>query len=749
MAELASGLQNAEAVRGSGTESRPSISPRRLRALVRKGNAARDRRDWREAARIYELVIEANPSALAIQVQLGHAHKELGDFERAGLNYHAVLELTPTDDDLHLQIGHLEKLKGRLQEAAAHYRKSAELNPKNTSAVVEYHALAANLRLPPLPAQPIDRDHGFIAAGREGTMDSDLKTFFDRVNRNSPSFENPLLRIIQGFRQAFSPLGVRRARRTSTTDLAAATALAASAERDPRLSHRGIRRQKVLFVSDSLGTPIHARGIYYYSTALVEILNNMGFEITLVVERSPDFGIRSRTLNTRSKLSSESIHFYNLTEICRYFNGDLFSFRWNYESRFQKLIQRSPFIARCTLQAHDFLSPRERLSLDYSPIRMPVVPERGLHLKKFHRFLWIDRFYSDSMSRAVNDLVPVTLNAAGFDLVIIDTPHYVRVKHIDRSRIFTVIHDLIPLSDPFMGGDWRRLFLGKLRATLASRGNLIFVSEYTQSLFHGLFPRYAKRRQLVLHPSIAKHWMERANGREPLGASSYLERVGQVRLKDRRQQIRVRADRLASNPEMRTALIEEWEAKKFPPWNRSLPHFVTVTSDEPRKNIAIFCRVAERFANKANFVIIGQVDGDRYMNYEPELYSNLHFAGYLDDSEKADVIRCAAGVIFPSFSEGFGIPILEAAVFGIPVICSNIPVFHEITGNVATYFDPHSADELAMRLNELLDNRMAYAVSALKLRELVLKRFSQQAMQQRLQHTLAGLGVRTPTQTLA
>src|SRR6516225_1188813 len=115
MADLVSGLQDSETEHALGTPDRPPISRRRLHALIKQGDAARDRRDWPEAARLYGLVIEASPSSLAIQVQLGHAHKELGDFDRASMNYYAVLEQTPTDDDLHLQIGHVEKLKGNLQ----------------------------------------------------------------------------------------------------------------------------------------------------------------------------------------------------------------------------------------------------------------------------------------------------------------------------------------------------------------------------------------------------------------------------------------------------------------------------------------------------------------------------------------------------------------------------------------------------------------------------------------------------------
>jgi glycosyltransferase involved in cell wall biosynthesis len=494
----------------------------------------------------------------------------------------------------------------------------------------------------------------------------------------------------------------------------------------------------VLFVSDSLGTPIHARGIFHYSTALAEILSGMGFEITLVVERSSEYGLERRTLEDKSKLSSQSLDCYQLAEVYRYFNGNIFSFKWTYENWvYRQMIEKLPSVARLAQRTYDRVARNSRVVNNFSD-RIQIIPSKGHHLKKFGRFLYIDRFYSDSMSRAVNDLDPVELSAAGYDLVVIDTPHYVRVKNIGRSRIFTVVHDLIPLNDPFMGGDWRKLFLGKLKASLATEGNLIFVSEYTRSLFHTLFPRYRPQHELVLYPSIPKDWLERSSPAEAGGTSAYIGAIGRNRVRERREHIREMAARVTDDPETREELITELSAD-LPSWNGSLPYFATVTSDEPRKNIAIFVNIAERFVGKANFIIIGQVDGNRYMNNEPELYPNLHFTGYVDDLRKADLMRYAAGVIFPSFSEGFGIPIVEGALFGIPVICSNLPVFHEITRNLAAYFDPHSADELAARVTDVLTDPTAYAGTARRLREVVLRRFSQQMTRRRFQEALREL----------
>jgi glycosyltransferase involved in cell wall biosynthesis len=346
------------------------------------------------------------------------------------------------------------------------------------------------------------------------------------------------------------------------------------------------------------------------------------------------------------------------------------------------------------------------------------------------------------MSRAGNDLNPLGLTATGYDLVIMDTPHYVRVRNIHRSRIFTVVHDLIPLNDAHYEQRWRWAFLGKMRATLAGRGNLIFVSEYTRSLFHTLFPNHEATREVVLHPSIPKDRMERTTPADTGGRSAYVTAITRDQVGHRREHIRQRAARLTDDPKARAALIRDLDTN-LPSWNGCLPYFSTVTSDEPRKNIRIFCDVAPKFVGRANFIAIGQIDGNRYMNHEPELYPNLHFTGYLDDERKADVVRHSHGLIFPSFAEGFGIPIVEGALFGVPVICSNLPVFHEITRNLALYFDPNSPEELARRIDELLRSPTVYAESARRLRDLVLRRFSQQVMQRRLQQTLSELGILT------
>ncbi len=59
-----------------------------------------------------------------------------------------------------------------------------------------------------------------------------------------------------------------------------------------------------------------------------------------------------------------------------------------------------------------------------------------------------------------------------------------------------------------------------------------------------------------------------------------------------------------------------------------------------------------------------------------------------DDHELATWLAHAQALLFPSFIEGFGMPLVEALMLGVPVIASDLPVFREIAGDIPCYLDP-------------------------------------------------------------
>jgi glycosyltransferase involved in cell wall biosynthesis len=72
--------------------------------------------------------------------------------------------------------------------------------------------------------------------------------------------------------------------------------------------------------------------------------------------------------------------------------------------------------------------------------------------------------------------------------------------------------------------------------------------------------------------------------------------------------------------------------------------------------------------------------------------------GFIDDAQLARLYQAASVFLFPSFEEGFGIPILEAMANSVPVVTSNVSSMPEVGGEAALYVDPHNPTDIAQKV---------------------------------------------------
>lgn len=139
--------------------------------------------------------------------------------------------------------------------------------------------------------------------------------------------------------------------------------------------------------------------------------------------------------------------------------------------------------------------------------------------------------------------------------------------------------------------------------------------------------------------------------------------------------------------------------------------YLMVSTIEPRKNHVYLLNAFERLWDEGSEValcFVGKIGWKtekliERIRQHPQLNNRLFMFNDLSDRELEHCYSHSRALVFPSYVEGFGLPLVEAMQRGLPAMASDIPVFREIGGDSMAYFglsEPESLCRLVRRFEE-------------------------------------------------
>jgi glycosyltransferase involved in cell wall biosynthesis len=142
------------------------------------------------------------------------------------------------------------------------------------------------------------------------------------------------------------------------------------------------------------------------------------------------------------------------------------------------------------------------------------------------------------------------------------------------------------------------------------------------------------------------------------------------------------------------------------------PYILFVGSLEPRKNLKMLLETWQLGNFDGATLAVAGATGQVFQRFQLDsVPKGVRLLGRVEDDSLPALYSGAAGFVYGSIYEGFGLPPLEALACGCPVAVSDIPAHREVCGQTALYFDPFSPQDLLSKLTELLGLDSARRVS--------------------------------------
>lgn len=279
-------------------------------------------------------------------------------------------------------------------------------------------------------------------------------------------------------------------------------------------------------------------------------------------------------------------------------------------------------------------------------------------------FIKINRFYINNFKKLD-------------DIDIYFSPMKAVPKFIAKNKTikkFTILHDTIPLINDYRNNADKHDWYHKLISSINSTDNYFANSLNTKQDFMEYVPNINPENIIVIPLSTGKPYFKVNN-------YSYINQI---------------------------------KNKYGIPANKK--YIFSLCNLDPRKNLIFSIKNFLNFTEKHNldnFIFV--LGGSHFKDFEKILNNNIEKLGerknkilrigYVDDEDMSALYSGAEMFIYPSFYEGFGMPVLEAMKCGLPVICSNTTSLPEVIGDCGIQINPYSDKELVEAMEKMYFDR--------------------------------------------
>ncbi|QQS43807.1 glycosyltransferase family 4 protein [Candidatus Roizmanbacteria bacterium] len=305
-------------------------------------------------------------------------------------------------------------------------------------------------------------------------------------------------------------------------------------------------------------------------------------------------------------------------------------------------------------------------------------------------------------------------------------------KHADKTTQFKIFlrnepNDMMPDEGPYFSYEivpgqmlWSQIFL-PYHLRFKTRIDIFFAPAHysprflsvplvltVHDLSYFMYPNEFLKKDLYKLTNWTKYSIDHAKTIIAVSKTTKKDILKWYKLKDRDVRVIYNGFRKRKQKKTDVNILKEYELQKK-------KYILYVGTLQPRKNIQTLIQAYAAFRKDHpdfKLVLAGKkgwlFDAIFREVQSHNLEEDVIFTGYTSDDGLIDLYNNAFCFVLPSFYEGFGIPILEAMSHNIPVISSHASSLPEIGSEACLYFDPHSADDLHEKLDEIYNDKNLY-----------------------------------------